>query len=205
MSKWFSAASKAAALIAFSILAGCGRVGDGNDGADAGSSSTGVLTRPDTSVADIATAEPGKDRRQWTAMNDATRSVAGNLTASVENRGGPLMLAFANGITIAAERDVRVAASERAAPGAETFANMLDADPEAGVFLYRVTNEDLSKSAGQGGLCKDAPTTHVAVTEYVGEDGEWKFKVAAFKNTSPPGPGATSDPGFCAAYQYALP
>ncbi len=213
MSKWFSARFKGrcGALAAFALL-GLGGLG-GLGGCDKllapleeeqaeTSGSNGVRTRPDTAIPDIASAEPGKDRRLWRASNEATRLSTGYLTASLEGRSGPLTLAFAEGITLTLERDVRVGAGEKAGRDGETFASLMSVDTAADIYLYRVTRENVLKTAKQGGLCKKNKAVHLAVSEFVGRDGEWVFKVAAFRGKAPPGAGG--DPEFCAAYQYAL-
>jgi hypothetical protein len=186
-------------------LAACNQQDGENDGDGAGASAGGVITRPNTDIDDVASAEPGTDRKQWDAADANTRAVTGNLTASVEGRGGPLMLAFATGVTVRAERDVRMQASDSIGVGPTNFSSVLNADPDAAVFLYRVTGEDVASVARQGGLCGDAKPTFLGISEYVGGDGEWVFKVAAFKGDAAPGPGATVDPVLCATYNYAMP
>jgi hypothetical protein len=205
MSKWFSAASRSACFALLLIAACHPRGGDDESGDNARPGVGGVITHPDTSVDEVASAEPGKDRHQWDAADNATRAKTGNLTASVEGRGGPLMLAFANGITVQGERDIRVAASEAVGPGPANFAALMGANPDAGVFLYRVTGEDIANVAQSGGLCGGEKTSYVAVSEYVGPDGEWVFHVAAFRGNVMPGPTATSAPIVCAAYHYDAP
>jgi hypothetical protein len=205
MSKWSSVRCSLVCL-AFAVLAACNQqTRRDDDGAGAGANNSGVITQPDTSVDDVASAEPGKDRHQWTASDGTTRALTGNLTASVDGRGGPLTLAFATGITEEGERDVRVAASEPVGVGPANFASVLKANPDAGVFLYRVTNEDIASVAKSGGLCGAERTTFLAAAEYVSMKGEWVFRVAAFKGPNPPGPGAAAEPVLCGAYFYAAP
>ncbi|HVY03839.1 MAG TPA: hypothetical protein VG983_09305 [Caulobacterales bacterium] len=205
MSKWSSAASSLVCL-GLLALAACGPRGGDKEEQDGVRPGLGaVITRADTSVDEVASAEPGKDRHQWLAADNATRNKTGNLTASVEGRGGPLMLAFANGITEQAERDIKLPASESVAGGPKTFSAILSAEPEATVYLYRVTGEDIASVAKTGGLCGMDRTTFLAVAEYVGGDGEWVFHVAAFKGAGMPGPNGQSAPILCGAYHFAMP
>jgi hypothetical protein len=205
MSKWFSVRFSLFAS-ALACLAACNQQGGAGGDADRlRGDNSGVVTQADTSVDTVASAEPGKDRHQWDAGDAGTRAKTGNLTASVEGRGGPLMLAFATGITEEGERDVRVAASETVGGGARNFAAVLKANPDASVFLYRVTNEDIAAVAHNGGLCGPDKTSFLAVTEYVSSKGDWVFRVAAFKGAAAPNPGAAADPALCAVYFYAAP
>lgn len=204
MSKSFSAASKFVGL-AFLLLAACSPNGDENGDANSRPGLGGVITHPDTSVDEVACAEPGKDRHQWDAGDNGTRNKTGNMTASVEGRGGPLMLAFANGITEQGERDIKLPASTSVAGGPTTFDAILKADPESTVYLYRVTGEDIASVAKTGGLCGMDKTTFLAVTECVGQDGEWTFHVVAFKGAGMPGPNGTSAPIMCGGFHFKAP
>jgi hypothetical protein len=162
-----------------------------------------LVTSPDTDVAETASAEPGRDRRQWRATSANARTLTGNLTTSTEGRGGPLLLAYATGITITAERDAAMKASSPMFPGAESFAEQMNVDRQADVYLYRVTDEQLSPSAAKaGGLCGADRTAHVAVSEFVGKEGNWALRVASFKGGA--SPGMDTDPQICGIYQYSV-
>ena len=205
MSKW-SSVRFSLLSIALAVLAACNQHGGQGDDADAArAGNSGVITRPDTSVDAVASAEPGKDRHQWEASDVNTRGKTGNLTASVEGRGGPLMLAFATGITEEGVRDVRLTASDSIGNGGASFASILRSNPDASVFLYRVDNEDLAPVVRDGGLCGPERTTYLAVSEYVSSKGEWVFRIAAFKGQVRPGPGAQGAPALCGAYYYGTP
>jgi hypothetical protein len=202
MSKLFSAPFKALCL-SLILLAGCDNGGNEDQG-DARIGARDVITRADTSVDEVASAEPGTERHQWVAADGNTRALLGNMTASVEGRGGPLMLAFATGVTVQGERDVRMSASDQIGVSPTTFSSVLNADPEAAVFLYRVVDQVLAPVARQG-ICDQDKPTFLGVSEYVGSDGKWVFKIAAFKGEVVPGPGAQGDPDLCGVFLYAMP
>ena len=194
----------AAAVLAFAA-GGCGQNGD--------IAAPSATERPDRSapvtspegVAVVATAEPGATRNRWTAQTELAHTITGTLTASLEaGRGGPLVLAFANGITMRLERIADQVGADRTGSGGITFSSTLGADPNAGVFIYRVTDETIAQIAPNGGLCQGAKTSFVAVSEFVNRQGDWVFTIAAYRGTAQPGPGAPSDPLFCAAYGYGV-
>lgn len=165
---------------------------------------TAVVTAPE-SVAPVATAEPGAIRNRWIAQTEQARSVTGTLTATLEaGRGGPLILAFANGITQRLERVADQVGADRTGSGGATFSSVLGADPNAGVYVYRAAAERITPSAPRGGLCLGSPTSYVAVSEFVNKQGNWVFTIAAYRGVVQPGPQATSDPLFCAAYGYGV-
>jgi hypothetical protein len=72
------------------------------------------------------------------------------------------------------------------------------------VFVYRVAEETLARSAVSGGLCQDARTTFVALSEFVNRQGDWVFTLAAYRGSAPPGAPGGADPQFCAAYGYGM-
>lgn len=156
-------------------------------------------------IQEVATGEPGKDRLQWRAADDRTRTVLGALTASQpDGRSGPLVLAFANGVTVQLETIALVTGADKTFPGGDAFAAVLSGDPKAGVYLYRIADENVDQVAVQGGLCGAKRPSHVAISEYVGPNGEWMFRVAAFEGPGAPGPDSPADPGVCAVYAYTL-
>ena len=193
-------------LVAMALaLVACGQ--NGNNATPA------ATQRPDRSapvttpegVAVVATAEPGAVRNRWNAQTELARTITGTLTASLEaGRGGPLVLAFANGITLKLERVADQVGADRTGSGGITFSSTLGADPNAGVFIYRVANETIASIAPRGGLCQGAKTSYVAVSEFVNRQGDWVFTLAAYRGTAQPGPAAASDPLFCAAYGYGV-
>jgi hypothetical protein len=186
--------------------AGCERagIGDAPETSQRASRSAPV-TAPETSVDTVATGEPGLARNRWSAKSDLARTVTGNLTASLESgRGGPLVLAFANGLTLRMERIAEHVGADRTGSGGATFAATLGADPNAGVFVYRVADERVYPTAVQGGVCQRDAAKYVAVSEFVNRNGDWVFVLAAYRGAQPPGPQATRDPQLCGAYGYAL-
>jgi hypothetical protein len=163
------------------------------------------VTAPEMRVDPVATAEPGFDRTQWRASSELARSLGGNMSASLERgRGGPLVLAFADGITLRLERVGDHQGADRTGLGSSTFASSLSTDPNAGVYVYRVLDEKLASSARQGGLCLKEGTTHVAISEFVNRAGEWVLALASFKGQTPPGPQADVDPNLCGAFGYEV-
>jgi hypothetical protein len=204
MSKSFNAAFSALVLASVLALGGCDEFfGKKAATPSAPNAPSPLVTSPNTDVAEIASAEPGRDRRQWRADSANARTLTGNVTTSTEGRGGPLLLAYATGITITAERDATMKASAAIFPGASSFAEKMNVDRQADVYLYRVTDEQLSPSAAKaGGLCGVDRTAHVAVSEFVGKEGNWALRVAAFKGG--PSPGTDVDPQICDIYQYSV-
>jgi hypothetical protein len=196
----------AAVALALSGVAGCKDGVQFEAPAEQGRSDRhSPVTAPEMRVDSVATAEPGMDRLQWRATNEVARSLTGNLTASLEyGRGGPLILAFANGITMRLERVGDQMGVDRIGPGTATFASTLSTDPNAGVYVYRVVEERLARSARQGGLCQKDDTRYVAISEFVNRSGDWVFMLAGFKGAAPPGPTTETEPQLCAALGFAV-
>jgi hypothetical protein len=186
------------------LLCGCDQLQNAVDPkSEERSSPTAIITRPDTDVDEVASAEPGRDRRQWRTSSPNARDFTGTVTTSTEGRMGPLMLAFANGITVKSEKETDVRASAPIGGGPETFAARMNMPPTGKVYIYRVLEEQLSPSAAGGGLCRARRTTHVAVSEFVGASGNWVLRIASFNGQV--SPGGADNPGLCDAFQYAAP
>jgi hypothetical protein len=191
--KWFAAAA-ALALLA----AACDR---DSDVKQAPSVRPSTVVSPETGVDTVPQEEPAVARTQWRAANDQARSVAGNLRVSLEaRRGGPVIFAFANGVTVRAQPYAVVGADSRSGVGGQSFAAVMGGDPRVDAWLYRVINENVTRSAAQGGLCGQDSTRHMAVSEFVDGSGRWVFKIAAFKGESEPPSGR--DIVVCGAYSY---
>lgn len=162
---------------------------------------TTTVVEPETRVDAVPQEEPGVARSQWEAVNENARAATGNLRVSLSGvRGGPVIFAFANGITIEAQPYEVAPADSRSGVGGQSFAAVLGGDPRVDTHLYRVLNENVSRTATLGGLCGDAVTRHMAVSEFVDGSGRWVFKVASFSGEAAPPSGA--DPVFCKAYSY---
>ncbi|HVZ99850.1 MAG TPA: hypothetical protein VG841_06005 [Caulobacterales bacterium] len=199
MSKWSSARSRGAiALLMACAVAACSRENQ-SDHAPAVRGNT--IVEPETRVDAVPQEEPAVVRQQWRAVSQAARGAVGNLRVSIEGvRGGPVVFAFANGVTIRAQ-PINVAPSDqRSGVDGQSFAAVLGGDPRVDTHLYRVLEENISRSAGQG-LCGAQHTRHLAVSEFVDSAGRWVFKVAAFKGERPPG-GSGEDPQLCTAFAY---
>lgn len=200
---WFGAIASAAAL---ALLAGCGEE-QGPLGPTQSDSRFGSapVTTPDTRVDEIATGEPGASRRLWRPANPPAVNILGNLTASVVGgRSGPLVLAFASGVTAQLDRLADLRGQDSAGGNLGTLARLLGADPRAGVYVYLVTDERRSSSASAGGLCGAERPTHAAVSEFVDESGQWVMRIAAFRGGVQPGPAAAGEPVLCAVYNYVV-
>ncbi len=188
----------ALALFLASSLVACG---DGGNAGEAARERSVTVVEPETRVDTVPQEEPAVARSQWRAASDSARAMTGNLRVSLEGaRGGPVIFAFANGITITAQPYDVTPANSRSGVGGQSLAAVLGGDPRVDVYLYRVENENVSASAVRGGLCGEASTRHLAVSEFVDGSGRWVFKVAAFSGEARPAAGA--DPGFCASYGY---
>jgi hypothetical protein len=110
------------------------------------------------------------------------------------------VFAFATGITVTAQPYNVVPADSRSGVGGQSFAAVLGGDPRVEAYLYRVEAENVTNSASRGGLCGEAVTRHLAVSEFVDGSGRWVFKIAAFSgDASPP---SNADPQLCHAYSY---
>src|SRR5256885_1790993 len=72
-----------------------------------------TIVAPETRPVDqVPEEEPAVARSSWRAVNDVTRGVTGNLRVSMERqRGGPLIFAFATGVTVRAQAYSEVAAN----------------------------------------------------------------------------------------------
>lgn len=188
-----------AAVAALGLMAGaCDRNAEEAEGPRV---RTTTIVEPETRVDMVPQEEPAVARTQWRATSDAARSVTGNLRVSIETRrGGPLNFAFANGITVRAQPYDVVPADSRSGVGGQSFAAVLGGDPRVDVYLYRVDRENVSPSAGDGGLCGGRRTRHMAVSEFVDSSGRWVFKVAAFQGDA--GPSSGADPELCNAFAF---
>lgn len=195
----------AALLMALAVV-GCDRTGVGDAPATTQRvSRSAPVTTPDTAVDTVATAEPGLSRNRWATNSDLAKTVTGNLTTSLESgRGGPLVMAFANGLTLRLERIAEHVGADRTGSGGATFAATLGADPNAGVYVYRVADERIYATASQGGVCQSNAAKYVALSEFVNRNGDWTFSFAAYRGDVAPGPQAERDPQLCGAYGYAV-
>ncbi|MES1199114.1 MAG: hypothetical protein ABUS48_03950 [Pseudomonadota bacterium] len=184
-------------MLALSLLAACNR----DDNSDHTPTVRGnTIVEPETRVDSVPQEEPAVVRQAWRSANDAARSTVGNMRVSIESvRGGPVVFAYANGVTIRAQPINVVPANQRSGVGGQTFAAVLSADPRVDVHLYRVLDENIARSAGQG-VCGADHARHLAVSEFVDSQGRWVFKVAAFEGERPPG--GSEDPRLCVAFAY---
>src|SRR5690606_14511358 len=122
-----------AAVAALGLLAGgCNR---DNEAAEGPRVRTTTIVEPETRVDTVPQEEPAVARTQWRATSDAARSITGNLRVSIETRrGGPLIFAFANGITVRAQPYNVVPADSRSGVGGQSFAAVLGGDPRVDVY-----------------------------------------------------------------------
>ncbi|MGE0743292.1 MAG: hypothetical protein AB7O98_18300 [Hyphomonadaceae bacterium] len=188
-----------AALAAGLMLGACDRV---REDSDTPMPRPSTIVEAETRVDTVAQEEPGVARSQWRATSDQARAVAGNLRVSIEDRrGGPVVFAFANGVTIRAQPYDVVSAGSRSGVGSQSFAAVLGGDPRVDAHLYRVITEQVTQSAVRGGLCgAETRSRHLAVSEFVDGSGRWVFKIAAFRGDA--GPSSGADPELCDAYAY---
>ncbi len=186
-----------AALAALSLTAAaCSRQDEGNK-PDRPRGAT--VIEPETRVDVVPQEEPTVARSQWRAASDVARRATGNLRVSLEGvRGGPVVFAFANGITVRAQPYNVVPADSRSGVGGQSFAAVLGGDPRVSAYLYRVLDENVTRSAAQG-LCGEERTRYMAVSEFVDGSGRWVFKIAAFRGSEAL---PVVDPGLCNSYAY---
>lgn len=155
----------------------------------------------ETRVDVVPQEEPAVARSQWRAANENARTITGNLRVSLQGRrGGPLAFAFATGITILGQPYNVVPADSRSGVGGQSFAAVLGGDPRVDAYLYRVESENVTNSASHGGLCGEAVTRYLAVSEFVDGSGRWVFKIAAF--TGDVQPPSSRDVELCNAFSY---
>ena len=185
--------------VALALCAGGCQRRNHNEPANAPRSET--IVAPETRVDAVPQEEPAVAHSTWRAANDVTRNITGNLHVSIQHqRGGPLVFAFASGITVEAQAYAEVAADSRSGVGGQSFAAVLNGDPRVDAYLYRVQQEVVTPSAPMGGLCGQDRTRFLAVSEFVDASGRWVFKVAAFKgDRAPP---SSEDPRFCNALSF---
>jgi hypothetical protein len=193
-------------LAAASLLSvgGCGR-NDSDDG-EGLKVRPSAIVEPEMRVDAVPQEEPGVARRLWRAHNDQARVVAGNLSVSLEQRrGGPVVLAFANGITVRAEQLLAHHASARVGgAGDPSFQSLLSLPAQVDVRVYRVADERVTQSAPRGGLCGELRTAAVAAAEFVDDRGRWVLRLAAFRGDAAPGAGQ-GDPQLCSVFAYEQP
>ena len=197
---WWRARFSAAACAVLVLAASCSQ---GQDDPNAGGARPSTVVAPETNNIDsVPQEEPAIARSQWRIANTSARDVTGNLRVSLAGaRGGPVVFAFASGVTVTAQPNAVTPASGRSGVPGRNFAELYGADPNVDAHLYRVVDETVSSSAPQGGLCGRTRTTHLAVSEFVDQRGRWVFRLAAFKGDGSPGLNGVN-PDFCAAYAY---
>lgn len=205
MSKWFNAPFKRVclSLLLAGALVGCQRE-EANQAPERVRTST--IVEPETSGIDsVPEEEPAVARNSWRAASDNARSTTGNLRVSLDGvRGGPVIFAFANGITVNAQPIAAAPADSRSGVGGQSYAAIMGGDPRVHVYLYRVIVENVASNVRSGGLCGPNPTRHLAVSEFVDSAGRWTMRIAAFRSERPPGVSG-DDPLLCAAYSYLAP
>lgn len=189
-----------AAMVALTALAGCNRRNRDEDTQPVRSST--IVAPENTPVDAVPQEEPAVARSLWRAANETARTGSGNLRVSLENmRGGPVVFAFANGVTVRAQPYAQMQSSSRSGVGGQSFAAVLGGDPRVDAWLYRVLDENVASSA-QRGLCGEQQTRFMAVSEFVDGTGRWVFKIATFSGEHAPG-GGSGAPNLCGAYAYS--
>jgi hypothetical protein len=167
---------------------------------------TSTIVEPETiGIDSVPEEEPAVARGTWRAAGESARTNTGNLRVSLEgSRGGPVIFAFATGVTIRAQPISVSPADARSGVSAESFAALLGGDPRVQVYLYRVLDENVATNIRQGGLCGANPTRHLVASEFVDAGGRWTFRLAAFRSERPPGVSG-DDPLVCGAFAYLAP
>lgn len=188
-----------AAMVAVLALGACQRE---RDSEQLPGERPSTVVEAETRVDAVPQEEPAVARSQWRASSDQARSVTGNLRVSLEGRrGGPVVFAFANGITIRAQPYNVVPADSRSGSGNQSFAAIMAGDPRVEAYLYRVLEENLTPGrTSQGGMCGADSARHLAVSEFVDSSGRWVFKIAAFRGEAQPP--SSADPELCGAFAY---
>lgn len=204
MWKSFSVRSSAAAL-ALALVFGIAACSEQDTESATGGTRAKTVVEPDNRWEPVAQEEPAVARSQWRLANEQARDVTGNLRVSLAGaRGGPVVFAFATGVTVRAQPNAVSPASNRSGVEGRSFAQLYGGDPRVDTHLYRVLDETVSASAPRGGLCGTSRTTHLAVSEFVDQRGRWVFKLAAFRGSGPPGVNGVN-PDYCATYAFDAP
>jgi hypothetical protein len=211
MLKWFNGRSEArvsvmrrvlaagAALLALSALGACDRPRQSDQ---APSVRASTVVEPETRVDTVPQEEPGVARQTWRSVNENARAITGNLRVSIESvRGGPVIFAFANGITMRGQPIAQTPADGRSGVGGQSLAAVLGGDPRVDAYIFRVERETIAQSAAHGGLCGASDTRYLAVSEFVDSSGRWVFKVASFRGDRQPGTSG-ADPGYCNSFSF---
>lgn len=188
-----------AAALALSLLGGCHR---DRQTEQLPSVRASTVVEPETRVDTVPQEEPGVARSTWRAVNETARATTGNLRVSIESvRGGPVIFAFADGVTLRAQPIAQTPADNRSGVGGQSLAAVVGGDPRVDAFIYRVEQETVAQSAAHGGLCGPDRTRYMAVSEFVDSSGRWVFKIASFKGDRQPGTSG-ADPGYCASFGF---
>ena len=154
MRRMFAAALAALALVG----AGCGR---DNDGEQEPSIRASTVVVPETRVDAVPHEEPAVARASWRAVGDTARAVTGNLRVSIERtRGGPLIFAFASGITVRAQPFSVTPADTRSGVGGQSFARCWAGIRAWMSISYRVLNENATTPRRGKGLRRHAHAHH---------------------------------------------
>jgi hypothetical protein len=198
----FKAALAGAALALAGLAGACD---PGGDDPAAGNVRASTVVEPELRVDAVPQEEPAVARSQWRAANEPAHLQTGNLRVSLAGvRGGPVVFAFAAGITVRAQPIAVTPARSRSGVQGRSYAELYGGNPDVDAHLYRVTDETVAQTAPNGGLCGGARATHLVVSEFVDSRGRWVFKLAAFRGSGPPGVSGV-DPEFCAAYAFEAP
>lgn len=149
--------------------------------------------------------EPGAERRQWSPAN-AQAAMVGAVSvgreATVEGAPDAVTFAFAEGVTVRAA--VIDKGDVAAAFGADVAAlqAILGAPEDVRPWLYRVTQETVALSAGDGGLCGGLRTTHLIAAEFVDAANAWTLRIASLHR--PPGrDGERRAAQHCFSYDFS--
>ncbi len=200
----WSRVRSSALTCALALILGACSVEDNNP--QTGGIRASTVVEPELRVDSVPQEEPAVARSQWRIANEPARDVTGNLRVSLAGaRGGPVVFAFATGVTVRAQPMSVSPSSGRSGVAGRSFASLHGGDERVDTHLYRVIEETVSGSAPRGGLCGAVRATHLAASEYVDDGrGRWVFKLAAFRGSGPPGVNGV-DPAYCATYAYEAP
>lgn len=131
----------------------------------------------------------------YEAISRTAMSITGDLRMTDE------MLTFSLGSTYRTRLAARVSASDEYAAGAGSWADLLNVNPTDRVEVRAVVEERVDATAPNGGLCRPAAVTHLALVLSSDPSGAPALKLAAFKGGEPPGPKGAAE-NLCGTFLY---
>lgn len=157
--------------------------------------------RPPSASTPSNTAPPPSpnDEPMLAGSYEATSRTAMSITGDVRLTGDTVT--FSLGSTYRTRLVTRVSASEEYAAGAGPWADLLNVAPHQRVELRAVVEERVNAKALNGGLCRPAAVTYLALVASPDSSGAPALMLSAFRDAAPPGPKGTAD-SLCGTFMF---